>query len=253
MCAALSCSAFFAGCHSDTDITRRPPAGPGIAPYMQVEPSAAQPQQQQPTSQPNLVFGHPAALAEPPSAAPAAAQTAPADKPNRDYPSELLAMIGDPLTCLTPRAVETPNVIYIAIDTQVMPSGATGRSQVAAAGLSSDEQRCLTRRVDSLRFGGTIENAPFPVRASLTIRTQPPKDAHPKPSPDQLASAQQLPPSAADKEPTPFLQADPEPRPIPDPPPAAAPTERPGFMQPDPEPPAIPNGPPIQGADDSTF
>ena len=79
-------------------------------------------------------------------------------------------MIGSPAACLTPRpANEAPARVRIGLTASVMPSGAVGRGEVSAPGLSPSEIDCVRKRVESVRFAPPIENAPFTVNGSITL------------------------------------------------------------------------------------
>jgi hypothetical protein len=126
----------------------------------------------QPSEQPRAA----APAEQPPAAAPAedpAEQPAQAEaeaKPARDFSAELVQMLGNPIACLSARAAgDAPRELEIALATQVMPSGAVGRSEVSAPGLEAGELACLRGRVEALHFTGPIENAPFAVRGSVHL------------------------------------------------------------------------------------
>jgi hypothetical protein len=147
----------------------RTPAGatpPAEAPSVAASPSEP--------SDPLFENGRPpeqplaAAPAEDPAAQPAQAKAE--AKPPRDFSRELVQMLGNPVACLSARAVtDAPRELEIALATQVMPSGAVGRSEVSAAGLEAGELACLRGKVEALHFAGPIENAPFAVRGSIHL------------------------------------------------------------------------------------
>jgi hypothetical protein len=81
-------------------------------------------------------------------AAEEAAPDAPA-KPPRNLQAELETMMGNPVSCLAPRAAnEAPSQIDISLSANVMPSGAVGRGEVSAPGLSSQELSCVRSRLE---------------------------------------------------------------------------------------------------------
>jgi hypothetical protein len=108
----------------------------------------------------------------PPNAA--AARPAPTDeaadeKKPRDFPAEFSAKLGGLGACVQPRPPEQAGAIAIAVTGYVMPSGAVGRGEVDSSQLQPEESACVRARVEGVRFAPPIENAPFAVRASLTV------------------------------------------------------------------------------------
>jgi hypothetical protein len=91
-------------------------------------------------------------------------------KPPRNLQTELETMMGSPVSCLAPRAAnEAPSQISISLSANVMPSGAVGRGEVSAPGLSKEELSCVRSRLESLRFAQPVENAPRTVSGSISI------------------------------------------------------------------------------------
>jgi hypothetical protein len=109
---------------------------------------------------------------EPPPGTTTAEEAAPDEpaKPQRNLQAELETMMGSPVTCLAPRpAKEAPSQISISLTANVMPSGAVGRGEVSAPGLSPEELSCVRSRLESLRFAQPVENAPRTVSGSISI------------------------------------------------------------------------------------
>jgi hypothetical protein len=105
-------------------------------------------------------------------------ETLPADEaapdqpeaPPRNLQSELEVMMGSPVNCLQARpASSAPGQVNISLRANIMPSGAVGRGEVSAPGLSPEEVACVRSRLESLRFAEPIENAPLSVSGSLTL------------------------------------------------------------------------------------
>jgi hypothetical protein len=239
--AALSCACALAACRSPRqEIAERQPLIRGVPPTPPPSPSDTR------LFAPTTVNVAPPPAANPgPSrdvddfaadmaAAEVAAQSG-TEKPPRDFPSELLKMLGDPATCLAPRAADNPRrALTISVETRIMSSGAVARSEVQAPELSAPEKRCLVGRVEALRFPGPIPDPPLTVRASITLQPKPGSAAPPQPS------AAVVDPTLPVERPI-MLEPDPDaPQPA-----AAAPLERPSMMQPDPEPPQPPAAAPV--------
>ena len=122
-----------------------------------------------PSVQPQPELAAPAAPAPEPAPAeePAAAQP---EKPVRNLSTELETMLGNPTSCLAPRAAaEAPSRVDISLSVQVMPSGAVSRGEVSAPGLTLEERDCLRTRLEALHFAQPIENAPFTVKGSIRL------------------------------------------------------------------------------------
>jgi hypothetical protein len=139
-----------------------------------VTPPATEPSYRTPTSaedNPLPEIKAPPGEEQPPGTT-TAAQAAPDDpvKPTRNLQTELESMMGSPVTCLAARtAKEAPSQITISLTANVMPSGAVGRGEVSAPGLSPDELSCVRSRLESLRFAQPVENAPRTVSGSISI------------------------------------------------------------------------------------
>ena len=129
-------------------------------------------------------------------------------KATRDYPSELLQRLGNPASCLAPRANDgNVRPIQIGIAAQLMPSGALGRTDLTAPELSSAERACLTQRVGAVRLAGPIEGAPLGLQASLTLQPSAAKPAPPGAAPEANAPPNGMGTEPAQApEPSPFLE-----------------------------------------------
>ena len=153
---------------ASTNVRKR---GVQLAPAPPSTP-APQPLPEQPTAPPALPNEAPPDEPREEAATLPAEQAAPDDpeKPPRNMSAELESMIGSPASCLAPRpANEAPSQVSISLGASVMPSGAVGRGEVSAPGLSPTELDCVRKRLESVRFAPPIENAPFTVNASITL------------------------------------------------------------------------------------
>jgi hypothetical protein len=175
------CTLLAAACRSErteTPAVQVRPRGIDTQPALPSPPPAA-PQPEQPSAIPAEPYRPSEPSAEPaqePAEEPAgevvsAEEAAPdEEKPPRNFSRELESMVGSPATCLAPRpANEAPAQVRIALSASVMPSGAVGRGEVSAAGLSPSELECVKQRVENLRFAPPIENAPFTVSGTITL------------------------------------------------------------------------------------
>jgi hypothetical protein len=194
-------------------LTTRPPRARGI-PVRADHPNPSSPESYQAPP------GGPAAPAaeQEPTAMPSSGPERADEKPERDFSAELVRMMGDPSSCLKPRAAENaPSNLAIAVTASVMPSGAVGQTEVSAAELDSSELACLKARAAGLHFAPPIENAPFSVRGTVQLTrdvTHAPLAAKPVEAPPANAD-----PSAAPPPVTPSTE------PIPDRPPVTPSTE----------------------------
>jgi hypothetical protein len=92
-----------------------------------------------------------------------------AQKP-RDFTAEMTRMLADATSCIKPRPADKIGDIALTATAHVMPSGAVSRGEVDVHDVSDDERTCLRTRVEALYFAAPIENAPFSVNATLSIR-----------------------------------------------------------------------------------
>lgn len=212
--ALLACAGLLLAC-SKSPPSSRPKRGPGIGPVVE----NAEPAEHPKVSDPGLPLPQMAAD-EAPIAEQVQAQDKPteAEKPQRDYPNELLQRLGNPANCLSPRPSDgNLRPIQISIAAQLMPSGALARTELKAAELNGTERACLSQRVGSLRLAGPIEGAPLGVQASLTLQpsaAKPNEAAAAKPEmKDMAAEPGQAP------EPSTFLEPSPEAKEVPAAPP----------------------------------
>jgi hypothetical protein len=125
---------------------------------------------------------------DPPPATTTAEEAAPdePEKPARNMQSELETMMGSPVNCLTDRSASEANPINISLNANVMPSGAVGRGEVSAPGLTPAEVSCIRSKLESMRFAQPIENAPLVVTGSISLT---PHVAAPAPAPAAAPAA----------------------------------------------------------------
>ena len=159
-CLAAACGG------GSSSVPSRPPRERGIGPVQGPLPEPAKTSTETLQAPPPLTAALPEAQGGTPESAPAEAD----DKPRRNFPSELVQLVGSPLDCLKARPAEdAPSSLEIALSTKVMPSGAVAQSEVSAPGLEPEEIACLRKRVENIHFAAPIENAPFPVSGSLRL------------------------------------------------------------------------------------
>lgn len=157
----------------------RTPRKRGVQLPPEPPPAPARPDPQAPTAVPMLPNEAPSDWNAEPSKNQPERETLTADeaapdepeKAPRNFSSELASMIGSPVNCLAPRtAKEAPAEVRITLSASVMPSGTVSRGEVSAPDLSTSELECVKKRLESLRFAPPIENAPFTVNGSITLR-----------------------------------------------------------------------------------
>lgn len=93
-----------------------------------------------------------------------------APTPPRDLPSELIALLGQPASCLDLAAIAAAGGrTTISITAQVMPSGRVTRASASAPNQLGDALRCLEDRATAKSFRGPVPGAPREVTATIPI------------------------------------------------------------------------------------
>jgi hypothetical protein len=140
------------------EVTVAPPRPP---------PAPAAPAQPQLAQQPQPAADRPSMFK------PAAAKTEEEAKkePARDYPAELLAAVGTPVSCFKPRVgPEAPPEIRIALDVHVIESGMVTRAYARSAQLDESELDCVRKRLGALRLRAPVDAAPRSISATLELK-----------------------------------------------------------------------------------
>jgi hypothetical protein len=88
------------------------------------------------------------------------------ERPERDFPAELRAGLGDPVACFTPPE-GLPERIRVTITAVVSLSGRVTRAEVAGSGLPEAVLDCLRRRALAAQLRFPVEGAPRTVHTEL--------------------------------------------------------------------------------------